>query len=164
MNMADTLTEFEPASCLQALFGAPLRVDAVGGSALGGVLGVCTNCELIEVNEDPIGDIAQSVGPSGDRELGVVVSKLLAAPGQRAVGVLNPTDEPREVTVEFDRLRGEDGGPGGLEDVSRIRDLCSQEDAIGSLWRLTGRFTLLVPARGLRVLKIWGTSRPRSLA
>lgn len=87
-----------------------------------------------------------------------VLSKVLGGPGQRAVGLLNRTDSPRKVTVDFDKLRGDDGGPGGLTNVTRVRDLWTHQNIDPSLWQGTGSYTVTVPAHGIDVLKVWGES------
>jgi alpha-galactosidase len=90
-----------------------------------------------------------------------VLAKVLAGPGQRAVGLLNRTDSPREITVHFDKLGRDDGSPGGLTNVTRVRNLWTHRNISSTLWEKTGSYTVRVPAHGIEVLKVWGEARRR---
>jgi alpha-galactosidase len=103
-------------------------------------LGLLTNDEVIEVNQDPLGKQARKVADNGDHE---VWAKPLED-GGIAVGLFNRSGAAAKVTVNFADL-GLNGEAG-----RDVRDLWRQE----SLGASTSSFTSEVASHGVRFVKI----------
>lgn len=131
---------------------------------------VLTNQDVIAVDQDRRGDMArivdgpivppkrtiQSPGPpTGTYQ---VFSKVLSGSGKRAVGLLNRTDAPMDITARFDELRCDSGAPGGLDRVRQVRDLWTHRTVPADRWVYSGAYTETVPAHGLALLEVQGTS------
>jgi len=102
-------------------------------------LGLLTNDEVLEVNQDPVGDQASRVVVRGETE---VWAKAMED-GSKAVGLFNRSPMDAEVVLEWSDL--------ALMGRQRVRDLWRQED----LGRFKDRFESTVPAHGVTLVRIW---------
>ncbi|MFC1438611.1 glycoside hydrolase family 27 protein [Streptacidiphilus sp. N1-10] len=100
------------------------------------------NPEIIAVDQDPL-DI-QGVRVATD-SVGDVYSKVLQGSGQRAVVLLNRSDQPQQRTVSF--------ADAGLTGKVAVRDLRARADR----GAFTGSYTVQVPAHGTAFLRLSGT-------
>ena len=100
------------------------------------------NPEILAVDQDPL-DI-QGVAVAGDAA-GTVYSKVLSGTGRRSVVLLNRSDAPASMTVQF--------SDAGLAGNIAVRDL----QARSNLGTFTGSYTATVPANGTAMLLLSGT-------
>jgi alpha-galactosidase len=101
-------------------------------------LGLLTNDEIIEVDQDPLGKPGYRVSKSGDSE--VWMRKL--EDGSIAVGLFNRDTTEQKVTASWTDL--------GITGKQKLRDLWRQKD-IGSY---SGNYSVNVPGRGVVMVKI----------
>ncbi|MFH9087912.1 glycoside hydrolase family 27 protein [Streptomyces sp. NPDC017673] len=99
------------------------------------------NPEIVAVDQDPLG--IQGVRVATD-SVGDVYSKVLVGHGERAVVLLNRSDQPAERTVRF-----ADAALGGSV---KVRDLRARADR----GTHTGSYTVEVPAHGTAFLRLTG--------
>jgi len=128
---------------LWCLLSAPLllgcdltRLDAF-------TLGLLTNDEVLEVNQDPLGRQAARVAREGRAE---VWAKAMED-GSRAVGLFNRGELEGEVTAPFDAL--------AIDGKAVVRDLWRQTD----LGEFEGSFTARVPRHGVVLVRVRGVGR-----
>ncbi|MDY0167395.1 MAG: putative Ig domain-containing protein [Thermoguttaceae bacterium] len=101
-------------------------------------LSLLSNDEVLEVNQDPLGDQGRRlVLPDG----GEAVHKRMED-GTRAVGLFNPGKEPAKVSVSWSAL--------GLEGPQAVRDLWRQKD----LGVFHDRFEAEVPVHGVVLVRL----------
>ncbi|MCX6996760.1 MAG: putative Ig domain-containing protein [Kiritimatiellaeota bacterium] len=98
-----------------------------------------TNDEVLEVNQDPLGQQAGRVVQTGDVE---VWAKRMED-GSRAVGLFNRGAQAARVAAPWSDL--------GLSGRQRVRDLWRQRD-VGVF---EGRFETVVPSHGVALLRIF---------
>ena len=113
-------------------------------------IGILTNKELIALNQDPL--VYQARRMSGKGNLEIWAKPLITTiSGQIAVTLLNRTKKEAEISFEPDSL--------GLVSAKgyTIRDLWAKKDFAKSDSK---KVTLKVPAHGVVVLKLEGTSKP----
>jgi alpha-galactosidase len=101
---------------LWALLAAPLLIGADMTQLDAFTVGLLTNDEVIDVDQDPLGRQAARVSQTG--ELEVWAREL--EDGSRAVGLFNRGYLPARVTATFATL--------GLEGQQAVRDLWRQKD------------------------------------
>ncbi|HLN54557.1 MAG TPA: putative Ig domain-containing protein [Bacteroidales bacterium] len=101
-------------------------------------LNVLCNPEVIEVNQDPLGISAEVL--KRDEEHFIMVKDLYD--GTVAVGLFNRSQTPAQMNVEFTEI--------GLKGKESVRDLWRQK----SIGRYRDRFTAMVPAQGVIMVKI----------
>ncbi|MBE2212850.1 MAG: putative Ig domain-containing protein [Opitutaceae bacterium] len=144
---------------LWALWSAPLILGCPLDSMDSFTLGLLTNDEVLEVNQDPLGRMAVTI-------LGECDKQVLAKPledGSIAVGLFNRGSEPRALTVPWDMLVFD-----GLPEHARlwnweltstgqdrnfscsVRDLWRQQDV--GVFR--EQFTAIVPSHGVILLRV----------
>ncbi len=104
-------------------------------------LGLLTNDEVLEVNQDPLGQQAGRVSKEGNLE--VWAKKM--EDGSLAVGLFNRGVIANRVTAKWSDL--------GLTGKQRVRDLWRQTD-IGAF---DGRFEASVPRHGVLLVRLWPT-------
>lgn len=101
-------------------------------------LGLLTNTEVLDVNQDPLGKQAARISKVGDLE---VWAKDMED-GTKAVGLFNRGNKRTEVTADFKDL--------GLNGKYIVRDLWRQKD-IGTF---DGAYRAFVPSHGVVLVKI----------
>jgi len=106
---------------------------------------VLTNAEVIEVNQDPLGDSARVVKLSPETFL--MIKNL--EDGSKAVGLCNRGEVPAGIS-----LRWSDAGITGRQ---RVRDLWKQQD----LGELSGQFVTTVPRHGVYLVRLWPAGSKR---
>jgi len=99
------------------------------------------NPEILAVDQDPLG--VQGVRVANN-STGDVYSKVLNGRGQRSVVLLNRSEAPAEMTVQFSAA--------GLTGTVKVRDLRARADR----GRFDGSYTTTVPAHGTVMLKLSG--------
>ncbi len=102
-------------------------------------LNVLCNPEVIEVNQDPLGQCA-AVAELTDEKF--VMVKLMAD-GSTAVGLFNRGEFPGRITVPWAVL--------GLQGRYRVRDLWRQKE----IGEITGELSADVPRHGGMVFRLW---------
>ena len=102
-------------------------------------LNLLSNDEVIEVDQDPLGKAGHRVAKDGDQE---VWARPLGD-GSLAVGLFNRNEMEATVTANWSDL--------GVQGKQRVRDLWRQKE----LGTLEGRFSTLVPAQGVMLLRLW---------
>ena len=103
-------------------------------------LNILCNPEVIDVNQDPLGECGQVIKQSANCFL--MVKKL--EDGSKAVGLFNRGEKATEVTVDWKSLQ--------LEGKQGIRDLWRQKD----MGVYENKFVSLVPAQGVVLVKMTG--------
>ncbi|MGW7238492.1 glycoside hydrolase family 27 protein [Streptomyces sp. NPDC054804] len=137
------LTQEESTSqfVMWAEMGSPLVLGSDPRTLSDSMLATLRNPEIIAVDQDPLA--VQGVRVATD-SVGDVYSKVLRDRGQRAVVLLNRSDQAAQRTVRFS-----DTGLGG---PVRVRDLRARADR----GTHTGSYTVEVPAHGTAFLKLTG--------
>ncbi|XUL85778.1 glycoside hydrolase family 27 protein [Streptomyces galilaeus] len=124
-----------------AEMGSPLVLGSDPRTLSDSMLATLRNPEIIAVDQDPLA--IQGVRVATD-SVGDVYSKVLQRRGQRAVVLLNRSDQTALRTVQF-----ADAGLGG---PVQVRDLRARADR----GTHTGSYTVEVPAHGTAFLKLTG--------
>ncbi|MEU9340025.1 glycoside hydrolase family 27 protein [Streptomyces sp. NPDC048278] len=137
LTQEESTTQF----VMWAEMGSPLMLGSDPRTLSDAMLGTLRNPEIIAVDQDPLAvqGVRVATDPTGD-----VYSKVLHGHGQRAVVLLNRSDQPAERTVQF-----ADTGLGG---PVRVRDLRARADR----GTHTGSYTVEVPAHGTAFLRLTG--------
>lgn len=130
---------------LWALFASPLLIGCDMARMDDFTLSLLSNDEVIDVNQDPLGLHAVPVWRKSDNSQVIYVKHL--EDGSLAVGMFNRGEEAANISINPRML--------GLYDGDRIvRDLWRQKD-VGTLTSDRGeRFTTLVPAHGVALVKV----------
>jgi hypothetical protein len=129
---------------LWAISSAPLMVGSDLTRLSPESLSLLKNAEALAIHNDPYGLQAIKLAEPAP---GVEIwAKPMAAAGKRAVAILNRTEKPANVTIDWSKL-GLDGNPRSLRDVWNRRDL-SASDAMFS-----------VPAQDLLLLIVDGKDK-----
>jgi len=102
-------------------------------------LNVLCNPELIEVNQDPLGQCARVV-PLGEEAFAMVKDM---EDGSKAVGLFNRGEMAAEVSVKWAAL--------GLSSPQRARDLWRQKD----LGDFDSEYSAKIPRQGGAVFRLW---------
>jgi hypothetical protein len=112
---------------LWAISSAPLMVGSDLTRLSPATLALLTNKEALAVHNDPYGLQPIKVG---EPTPGVQIwAKPMAMAGRRAVALLNSTDAPAQVKVDWEKL-GLKGAPKSLRDVWSGQDLGSSDAAV----------------------------------
>lgn len=133
-----TPTEQYSFMSLWALMAAPIFYSGDMASLDEFTLNVLCNPEVIDVNQDPLGECARVV-PQGEDSF-LMVKNL--ADGSKAVGLCNKGEFPVTMTASWADL--------GVAGRPMVRDVWRQRD----LGRFEGRFTTSVPRRGVVLLRV----------
>jgi Alpha galactosidase A/Alpha galactosidase C-terminal beta sandwich domain len=129
---------------LWAISSAPLMVGSDLTRLSPASLSLLKNREALAIHNDPYGLQPIKVA---EPTAGVQVwAKPMAAPGQRAVAILNRTDNSAQVKIDSSKL-GLDGTPRSLRDVWSGRDLATADAAFS------------VPAHDLVLLVVDGEDK-----
>ena len=131
---------------LWALFASPLLIGCDMARLDEFTLSLLTNDEVIDVNQDPLGYHAVPVWRKKDNTQVIYVKHL--EDGSLAVGMFNRGEKPANISINPRML--------GLYDGDRtVRDLWRQKD-VGTLTSDNGtRYTALVPAHGVVLVKVY---------
>jgi alpha-galactosidase len=119
--------------CSPLLLGCPIeQLDEF-------TLNLLTNDEVLEVNQDPLGQQAHHIAQDGSKE---IWAKQMED-GSMTVGFFNKDDySDQQITIQFSDL--------GLDGKCRVRDLWRQKN-LGSF---SGKFTANVPVHGVVLVRI----------
>jgi alpha-galactosidase len=123
---------------LWSLMAAPLIYSGDMSKLDEFTLNVLCNPEVIEVNQDPLGQCGWVL--QKDKEHFLMIRDL--ADGSKAVGLFNRGKEPAEMTVNWKEIQ--------VSGRQQVHDLWRQQD----LGRYKDKFTSLVPAQGVKLVKI----------
>jgi alpha-galactosidase len=107
-------------------------------------LSILCNPELIEINQDPLGECGEVLGVPA--ETFVVVKRM--EDGSRAIGLCNRDFQPRRIAVRWADL--------GLSGRQRVRDAWRGRD----LGVFAEGYEAVVPERFVEVLRMWPDSTP----
>jgi alpha-galactosidase len=111
-----TDTEYRTQVSLWALMSSPLLISSDIRRVNRATLEILTNPEVIEVNQDPLGDFPERIGAEGAQE--VWVKKM--EDGSQTVALLNKAATPAEMTVRWSDL--------SLKGKHTVRDLWQRKD------------------------------------
>jgi len=125
---------------LWSLMAAPLIYSGDMNQLDAFTLNVLCNPEVIEVNQDPLGECARVI-PAGENTF-VMVKQL--EDGDRAVGLFNRGEMETTVSVRWADL--------GIKGKPAVRDLWRQVD----LGRVAGEFAVRVPRHGGFLIRVHG--------
>ena len=123
---------------LWCLLSAPLLIGCDMTQLDDFTLGLLTNDEVIEVNQDPLGKQASRISKSGDFE---IWAKELED-GSKAVGLFNRGDKKAEISADLNQL--------GFTGKITVRDLWRQKD----LGKFDSQFNTMVASHGVVLVKI----------
>jgi len=123
---------------LWCLLAAPLLIGCDMTQMDDFTLGLLTNDEVLEVDQDPLGRQAARVAQNGEVE---VWAKDLED-GSKAVGLFNRSHSAAPITATWADL--------GLSGKQKVRDLWQQKD----LGEFSGLFTTHVPRHGVMLVRI----------
>jgi alpha-galactosidase len=137
-NEEESNTQF----VMWAQMAAPLVIGSDPRTLPPSMIATLKNPEILAVNQDPL--VIQGVRVSNS-STGDVYSKVLSGRGQRSVVLLNRSDAPAPMTVDF--------AAAGLTGSTKVRDLRARADR----GRFDGSYTTTVPAHGTAMLKLSGT-------
>ncbi len=101
-------------------------------------LNVLCNSEVIDVNQDPLGECARVIKQSDD--IFIMVKNL--ADGSKAIGMFNRGKAPADVTIDWTRLE--------ISGKQSVRDLWRQKD----MGVFNDKFSNRVPPQGVLMIKI----------
>ncbi len=124
---------------LWCLLSAPLLIGCDLEKLDEFTLNLLTNDEVLEVNQDPLGEQAAQVVNDGRRQ---VWAKRMED-GSRAIGLFNLSDTPDTVAITWARL--------GLEGPQRVRDLWRQQD----LGIKPEGLEREIPRHGTVMIRVW---------
>lgn len=124
---------------LWCLMAAPLFYSGDMGKLDAFTLNVLCNPEIIEVDQDPLGQSARIIRLSD--ECLVLVKDL--EDGGKAVGLFNQGEMPAEMTAKWSEL--------GLSGRKHVRDLWREKD----LGRFDRQFSATVERHGCAMVRIW---------
>ncbi len=125
---------------LWVLHAAPLILGCDLTQADDFTIGMLTNDEVLDINQDTLGRGAKVVWQSEDTNLQVWSRPL--ADGSKAVGLFNLDEVPRKVTAKWSDL--------GLSGKQTVRDVWRQKD----LGAPSDVFGAEIPRHGCLLLKI----------
>ncbi len=145
-----TATEQYAFMSLWSLMASPLFFSGDMSRLDEFTLNVLCNPEVIEIDQDPLGDSARVVRLTPETFL--MIKEL--DDGSRAIGLCNQDEVPHEITATWQDL--------GLAGTQRVRDVWRHRDLADS----TGTLKATVPRHGVVLLRVTprdaGRGRPRS--
>ncbi|AEY93687.1 galactosidase [Streptomyces hygroscopicus subsp. jinggangensis 5008] len=141
LTQEESTTQF----VMWAEMASPLVLGSDPRTLTPSMIDTLRNPEIVAVDQDPLG--IQGVRVATD-SVGDVYSKVLSGRGERAVVLLNRSDQPAERTVRFT-----DAALGGSV---KVRDLRARADR----GTHTGSYTVEVPAHGTAFLRLTGQDAP----
>ncbi|MCK4998903.1 MAG: putative Ig domain-containing protein [Anaerohalosphaera sp.] len=135
-----TDTEYRSQMSLWCLLSAPMLISCDIRELPEATWAILTNTKAIAINQDPLGRVADRIYKDGDKE---IWSKQLAD-GSYAAGLLNRSDKPLDITLDFKLL--------GLSGECEVIDLWDS----GFTGRYSQDFTAKVKAHEVVLVKIRG--------
>ena len=132
---------------LWAISGAPLLVGADLTTLTPATLATLTNPAVLAIDQDPLG--LQAVKVSGSPAGLEVWAKRLAAPGDRAVLLLNRLDKDSSIAVDWSQI-------GLTASSATVKDLFAGK----SLGAFDHSYSTTVPAADAVLLLVHGTDQP----
>jgi alpha-galactosidase len=124
---------------LWCLLSSPLMLGCDMSKLDDFTMGLLTNDEVLELDQDPLGKQATRVAAAGEHE---VWAKDMAD-GSKAVGLFNREQAPAKVTAEWSAL--------AVKGPQKARDLWRQKD----LGVFDGKYEATVPGHGVVLLRLW---------
>ena len=124
---------------LWCLLSAPLLIGCDMTQFDDFTLGLLSNDEVLEVDQDPLAKPASRVSKNGDLE----VWAREMEDGSHAVGLFNRGETSATVVANFSDL--------GLKGKHRVRDLWRQQD----VGKFRNSFSAVVPRHGVVLVRIW---------
>jgi len=124
---------------LWCLLSSPLMLGCDMSKLDDFTMGLLTNDEVLELDQDPLGKQATRVAAVGEHE---VWAKDMAD-GSKAVGLFNRGQAPATVTAEWSAL--------AVKGPQKLRDLWRQKD----LGAFDGKYEATVPSHGVLLLRLW---------
>ncbi|MFI1837476.1 glycoside hydrolase family 27 protein [Streptomyces olivaceoviridis] len=141
LTQEESTTQF----VMWAEMASPLVLGSDPRTLTPSMIDTLRNPEIVAVDQDPLG--IQGVRVATD-SVGDVYSKVLSGRGERAVVLLNRSDQPAERTVRFTDV--------ALGGSVKVRDLRARADR----GTHTGSYTVEVPAHGTAFLRLTGQDAP----
>lgn len=138
-------TEYQSQMSLWSLLSAPLFVSADVRHIRPSALKILTNPEVIDVDQDILGNTPVRHGPAGDLEIWV----KQMADGSKTIGLLNRGDSTAVMTVHWADI--------GLTGKQKARDLWLRKD-IG--WLADG-YSATVAGHGVVLIRVYPESTER---
>jgi alpha-galactosidase len=127
---------------LWALQGAPLLLGCDLTKLDPFTLGLLTNDEVIDVDQDPLGKVADLLAKTIDHNDPIEAWARPLEDGSRAVGLFNKSNIPAQGSVTWADLK--------ISGPHRVRDLWRQKD----LGVFTGKFSTTVPGHGVVLVRV----------
>jgi alpha-L-fucosidase len=125
---------------LWCLLNAPLLIGGDLRKLDDFTLGLLTNDEVIEVNQDPLGQQASRIAQDATAQTEVWAKRM--ADGSRAVGLFNRSGQPAKVTATWGSLQ--------LSSAQVVRDVWRQKN----LGVFTNEFSATIPAHGVELIRV----------
>jgi hypothetical protein len=125
---------------LWCLLAAPLIIGGDLTKLDDFTLNLLSNDEVIEVNQDPLGQQASRVAQDTKAQTEVWVKKM--ADGSRVIGLFNRSEKTATVSVSWHALQ--------LKEVQTVRDLWRQKD----LGQFANEFQVTIPAHGAELIRV----------
>lgn len=130
---------------LWCLLDAPLLIGADLRKLDAFTLGLLSNDEVLEVNQDPLGQQAARVAQDATAKTEVWAKRM--EDGSHAVGLFNRSEQPANVTATWLALQ--------LKGAQTVRDLWRQKN----LGVFTNAFSATVPAHGVALIRLQKNQR-----
>jgi alpha-galactosidase len=131
--------EYRSQMSLWALMSAPLFVTADVRHIRPSALEILSNPEVIEVDQDPLGNFPKRLGPPGEQEIWVKEME----DGSKAIAFLNKSAVPQELRL--------DGVKIGLQGDQLVRDLWLRKE-IGPFG---DHYSAMVPSHGVTLIRVF---------
>lgn len=133
-----TDTEYQSQMSLWALMSAPLFITADIRRISQASLEILTNPEVIEVNQDPLGNFPKRVGGAGEQEIWVKEME----DGSKTVALFNKSSQTGEMTLKWTDI--------GLTGAHSVRDIWLRKE----LGKVNGSLSMAVPSHGVALIRI----------
>lgn len=134
-----TDTEYRSHMSLWALMSSPLFITADIRHINPVSLETLTNPEVIEINQDPLGNFPKQIGEPSDLEVWVKEME----DGSKAVALFNKSSEQKEMMVKWESI--------GLKGNHLVRDLWERKD----MGKFKSSYSAVVPSHGVVLIRIY---------